>query len=219
MTDEQEQPKETAEVPTPPPVRPKRAPETIRIQSSNPIPPGRVDVAPVGRSRGLDGRTRAVIAAAVIAVMLAGIGISLLRSGDDPQASAPVAAASDGSDRKDRFIARGDKLCKRSSRAQERLLHPGSPDEFQAYLTDVRGIVVGLINDLKRLPRPQADRRLLGRMFDEIEKLPPLLNEARAAAAAGDLGGVERTIARAEKIEHQANSLALQYGFVECSQP
>ena len=157
----------------------------------------------------------------VLALVLGVVAMSVLGSDDPeepaPAAAAPVAAPND--EKKDRFIAKGDKLCKRMNGAQERLLYPDSPDQFAGYLETVRGMLAGLIKDLKALPRPKEDGAVLKRMFALVDRLPPLLSEARAAALAGDYAGVERIVARGERIEQQANALALQYGFMECSKP
>lgn len=204
----------------PPPPRPRQAaPKTIRIQSSNPIPPGRVDVAPTSRSGrfDLDPRMMAIVGIAAV-VLLIVVGV-FLAAGDDDEQEPSAAKAAPAVDAKDRFVARGDALCRRANRQGERLLFPDSPEQFPSYLDDVRSIAVNLITDLKNLRRPQEDRRLLRRLFSKLDRLPPLLSQAQAAAAAGDVGEVDRRLTRAETIEHQANALALQYGFVDCSEP
>lgn len=210
----------------PPPPPPGQGHTDLPSGSDRPRPPqtGRVDIVPKGAARGsgVAGRTIAFAVAGVLVVgMLGWGGVSLLGSEEDaepnPGPAAPVVSVDDK--KKDRLIARGDTLCKRATAAQERLLYPGTPAEFGPYLQKVRGILVGLVKDLKSLPEPKQDRRLLKRMFAKVEQLPPVLSDARAAAIAGDYQGLQRIIARGEKIEHQANALALQYGFTECSQP
>lgn len=185
-----------------------------------------MDIVPEGAARwpAVEPRTIMFVVAAVALVALVGFaGMSLLASdegadpGPDPAAAGPVVTADDK--KRDRLIARGDALCKRATAAQKRLLYPGTPAEFGPYLQRVRGILVGLVKDLKSLPQPKQDRRQLKKMFGKIDRLPRVLADARAAAIAGDYQGLQQIIGRGEKIEHQANALALQYGFTECSQP
>ena len=208
----------------PPPPPPSSSTPPTEDDRRAPPPAHRADIVAGSGSRlhALRARTMVIVGGVLVLVLVLGLaGMSLLGS-DDPDEPAPAAAvpvASTNDDKKDRFIAKGDRLCKRANRAQERLLYPDSPAQFADYLERVRGMLVGLIKDLKGLPRPKQDAALLKRMFMKIDKLPPVLSEARAAAVAGDFTSVERIVARGEKIEHQANALALQYGFVECSQP
>ena len=211
-------------IPPPPSRGPKKKePQTIRIQSGNPIPPGRVDFVPPNRSRrpDLDARTLAIAGIALVAVVLIVVAVIALasRGDDDPEPAAAASPTQAGVDRKDRFIARGDARCKRANRAQERLLFPAAPEEFPGYLEDTRDVVVRLIDDLRNLRQPTEDRRLLRRMLAKLGELPPVLTEAHEAAASGDVTAVEEILARGEAIEHRANALALQYGFEECSQP
>lgn len=215
MNEEDEQPGGGG---TPPPPPRKRAPETIRIQSSNPIPPGRVDFTPPTRAgwRDVDPRLIGAIAAAILIVVIA-VGF-FLTAGEDEEPQ-PAATPSPTVDAKDRFVARGDALCRRANRKGERLLYPDIPEQFPTYLDEVRTLAVELIDDLKKLRRPKEDRKLSNRLFAKLDRLPPLLTQAQNAAAAGDLAEVDALLTRAEKIEHQANAVALQYGFVDCSQP
>lgn len=210
-------------VPPPPPPSSSSAPPAD-AHIGRPLPAHRADIVAASGSRPplLRAQTMVIVGGVLVLVLVLGLtGMSLLGSDDseEPAPAAAVAAASTSDDKKDRFVAKGDRLCKRATRAQERLLYPDSPAQFADYLERVRGMLVGLIKDLKKLPRPKQDAALLKRMFTKVDKLPPVLSQARAAAVAGDFSSVERIVARGEKIEHQANALALQYGFAECSQP
>ena len=210
-------------VPPPPPPT-STSPPPGDVQPGTPLPGGRVDIVAASSSRlpALSGRTLAIVGGVLaLALVLGLVGMSVLGSDDseEPAPAAAVPVASREEQKKDRFIAKGDRLCKAMNQKQERLLYPDSPDQFADYLETVRGMLVGLIKDLKALPRPKQDADMLKRTFAKVDRLPPLLSEARAAAVAGDYVGVERIVARGEQIEHQANGLALQYGFTECSKP
>lgn len=190
--------------------------------NSGPRRSGRVDIIPGKTPPGaaVGGRTLVLIVGAVVLLAALGFGAMTLLNANDQSDTTPAAPGprlSKDDRKKQRLIARGDAICKRLSRAQKELVFPDTAEDYAAYLAKVNALLSDAIKDLKALSRPKQNRVLLQRMFNLLDELLAMVQQARSAVAGGAYQTADQILSRVEKVNSKASGLALQYGFEECS--
>jgi hypothetical protein len=74
----------------------------------------------------------------------------------------------------------------------------------------------GTLGELKRLPRPQADRARLGRWLGFIATEVRLLEKTSRYLAAGEKGAAEGMVVRLKSVANRANNAVFAFEFEYC---
>jgi hypothetical protein len=116
-------------------------------------------------------------------------------------------------------IARGNAICAGALRDLRATPPPAGGETslpgLAAYLRTVMPILRRENASLQRLPRPTADRALLGQYLSAVAKSDATYGTLAAAARRGDQDAVNQALAQLEA--NPASSLAARYGLSQCT--
>ncbi len=133
-------------------------------------------------------------------------------------AVAAAACGSSGATKKD-VIARGNAICSTALSSVRAVVPPAkgatTGTALSGYFSRLEPIVSKEVSQLRKLPRPDADKAVLNRYIDAVTKAGALYQKLATAANRNDLPAVAKDLAALRA--SPAQSLAQQYGMSECA--
>ncbi len=114
------------------------------------------------------------------------------------------------------FIAQADTICHEAIADVQAIPEPASEEEAQAAFAELKGILDGMLDDLRGLQPPAADEDTLEEMYDKIDRLVTLSGEALDVAAVGDREEYASIETEATQLEDEIKQIAETYGFESC---
>jgi hypothetical protein len=133
--------------------------------------------------------------------------------------SALLAVAGCGGKSKDDVIADGDEICREANeKINELNQEVDDLDSLATASAEAQDLADDAVNDLKDLDPPDEDREVFDNWIDKIEEQVDLIGELEEAAEDGDADRVRELAEEGEQIEDEANELARDYGFDDCSE-
>jgi hypothetical protein len=131
-----------------------------------------------------------------------------------------VATACGGSSptKKD-VIARGNAICSSAVSSVRAVVPPAkgasSGTALAGYFRQLEPIVAKEVSQLRKLPRPSADKAVLDRYIDSVSKAGDVYKQLATAAQRNDIPGVAKYLGALRA--SPAQSLAQQYGMSQCA--
>jgi hypothetical protein len=133
-------------------------------------------------------------------------------------ALAATACGSSAPTKKD-VIARGNAICSSAVSSVRAVVPPpknaGSGSALAGYFKQLEPIVAHEVAQLRKLPRPDADKAVLNQYIDAVTKAGTTYTVLAAAARRGDIAGVAKYLG--ELRASPAQSLAQKYGLTQCA--
>jgi hypothetical protein len=114
------------------------------------------------------------------------------------------------------FIKQADAICLAGSKAQNRLPDPGSTGDLVRYVKTIYAIERGVVQDMRALAAPAADRDTIMRMLDNVDKSLAREPVVEAAARSGNQSQINDSQAGGAKFLNAAKVIASRYGFTAC---
>lgn len=117
-------------------------------------------------------------------------------------------------------IARGNAICSSAVSAARAVVPPatgaGSGSALAGYFRQLEPIVAHEVAQLRKLPRPDADKAVLNQYIDAVTRAGTTYKALAAAAGRrGDIAGVAKDLG--ELRASPAQSLAQKYGMSQCA--
>ena len=117
---------------------------------------------------------------------------------------------------KEEFIAEGDAICRSFEEEGRALSTPASVEEVPAYLDEAIALARSTREDFAELDPPDDGEDVRDGFTSALDAGIASLEEAKAAAEAGEQEGVVASLQEAGQAITQANARARQYGFEHC---
>lgn len=118
----------------------------------------------------------------------------------------------------ERFAARADELCAVARAEVEALEHPAEPSlaANAAWLREVVRVNRRLLQRLRAVEPPQADREVVAGILDAVAGSVAALDQAAQAAADSDQPRFDQATWRFQALAGRAGEQAAAYGLGEC---
>jgi hypothetical protein len=129
-----------------------------------------------------------------------------------------TACGSSSATKKD-VVARGNAICSSAVSSVRAVVPPakgaGSGTALAGYFKQLQPIVAKEVSQLRKLPRPSADKAVLDRYIASVTKAGNVYKQLASAAQRNDIPGVAKYLG--ELRANPAQSLARQYGMTQCA--
>jgi hypothetical protein len=116
-------------------------------------------------------------------------------------------------------IARGNAICSNAISSVRAVVPPAkgasSGTALAGYFKQLDPIVAKEVSQLRKLPRPDADKAVLNRYIGAVTKAGGVYKQLVAAAQRNDIPGVAKYLSALRA--NPAQSLAQQYGMSQCA--
>jgi hypothetical protein len=130
-----------------------------------------------------------------------------------------VAACGSGDATKKDVIARGNAICAGTLRSVRAVVPPSSTTSsrtaLKSYLERVLPLVEKEVSQLRKLPRPSADRTILNQYIAAVTRAQSTYTSLAAAAARNDVSAIASGLSALRS--NPAGSLAKRYGLTQCA--
>lgn len=120
---------------------------------------------------------------------------------------------------KEEMIQKADEICAGVNERTQGLEQPTTAEEFDAFIEQAKQISEDALGDLRDLEPPPDDSELIATMLDRIEEALGYLDDIAQATRDQDQDAMEEIGEKVAAAADEAQSIAEDYGFVECGRP
>lgn len=114
------------------------------------------------------------------------------------------------------FIAEADPICHEAVANIRAIAEPTSDEEAKAAFAELKGIIDGMLDDLRDLRPPAEDEDVLEEMYDKMDRLVTIWAPSLDVASADAAAEFERLEAESTQLEADIREIAETYGFESC---